>query len=201
MFGIDMIDMVPAGTIQDLVRDNGADVLRMVMQGARTRYELQPGEKMSFQFFEHVNKEGQPTVLCMPIVLDAQLRTVRKLPYYDLVDLLNTAPIAEWVAQGKAAKKTMDKLEPLLTKLSAAQKVGNAAQAQALTLQVEGLLERLPAPMRRLMAVDAMLPRPAAPPAQLAPAADPEPFRLNTAPAAETGDTFTEQPGPATDGE
>ena len=150
MFGFDVVDLIPGGTIEDMVRANGPDLLLMGMQAARAHYKLEPGELMSFQLIEHV-KDGKPTIVLLPIVLDEATRIKRKLPYYDVLDALRKAPIAQWVRQGKEAKKTSEKVDDLLTKLHAATARGDVQKVAAITRQVDELLASLPDGVKSLL--------------------------------------------------
>ncbi len=144
LFGKEMIDMVPSGTIQDLVRSNGAEVLQMVITAARTKYELAPDERISFQFIEHRKPDGQPTVILLPQVLTDKLVLKRKLPYFDVIDFLRTAPIAEYITQAKSTAKLMGKLEPMVVSIERARADGDTKKLLKLEAQLTGLLAQLP---------------------------------------------------------
>lgn len=151
MLGLDMMDLVPPGTIQDMVRLHGPDLIKMLMQQARRHFALGPNERMSFQLVEAPIK-GEETVVCIPLVVDATtLQTVRKLPYYDLVQLVASAPVAEWVRTGKEVKRASDKVEPLLKKLDRARADGDAKAVEKLERSIDELLKPLPAGVRRML--------------------------------------------------
>lgn len=174
--GKEMIDLVPSGTIQDLVRANGADVLQMIMTSARAKYQLAPEERISFQFIEH-RKNGKPTVVLLPQVLTDGLVLKRKLPYFDVLDFLRTAPIAEWITQAKATAKTMSKMEAIITTLERAKADGDTKKLLKAEAQLDAALATLPPAV-----VDAL----GLGPKEAAPA-----LPVPAEPAAATGDTDT----------
>lgn len=180
MFGIDFVELIPGGTIQDMVQSNGPELVNMAMQAARSHYQLADNERMSFQFIETTNG-GKPTVIMLPLVVDARtLQTLRKLPYYDVPTFLRTAPVAKWVRTGKDAKKTAEDVEKLAKKLEAAKAKGDTAKVQALDRQLGLMLDTLPEGVRKLIGGPAPKPQEAPPVPML---------RLDTAPpAAEQGD-------------
>lgn len=144
MFGKDMIDLVPAGTIQDLVRSNGADVMKMLMQAARNSYAVEAGQRISLQLVEHRNAKGEPTIIVLPQILTDKLVLVKKLPYYDLLEFLQHAPIAQYITQAKATAKVMKKLEPIMVERDRAVADGDTAKLAKCDVQLAKLMAELP---------------------------------------------------------
>lgn len=191
MFGMDgfsVIDMVPAGTVQDMVRANAADVLPLLITLTRQQYDVAKDERISLQFIEHVNAKGEPTIMVLPQVLTEGLVLKRKLPYYDLVQFLRTAPIAEWITTAKEAAKMGEKMEALLTQLAAATAKGDTKKVRKLEAQVKAAVAQLPPGVVKALGL--------AVPVDAVPAVAQLPEKT-AEPAAETGDTQTP---PATDG-
>lgn len=176
LMDIDMLDMVPAGTIEDAVRTNGSDMLQGVLQWAHQYYGLAPDERISIQL-SSANVDGRETVVLVPMVLDAQLRTLRKLPWFDLVKLMETAPIAQYVRALKAQAKAMKKLQPVAEKLNAAMEAGDDVATRKYQAKLQEMAKDMPPNILGAMA---------------APASEPKVAQL---PAATTGDDT-----PATDG-
>jgi hypothetical protein len=181
MFGIEMIDLVPAGTIEDMVRANGPDIVQTLMRAMREKFDLAPDERMSFHFVE-TEQNGKPCTIVLPIILSKDLVPLRKLPYYNVGDMLRTAPVAKYIMDAKAVKKVVDKLEVLVPKLTAASAFGGGPKADALLVEIRKLIATVPPRMVKLLGFDHLLP---APPAQLPPAEKPR----QLAAATESGDT------------
>jgi len=144
MFGIEMIDLVPAGAIEDMVRENGGDLMHVLIAAGRKKYDLQTDERFSIQFIETTNSAGEPTLVALPMVLDERLVIKRKLPYYDVIEMMRNAPVAEFVRRGKEAKKALDKLEPILAKHAAALAAGEEVRMRELRGQINTLVATMP---------------------------------------------------------
>lgn len=173
---MDMLDMVPAGTIQDLAREHGGTAVLGLLDMLRDQYGCQPGERVSMQLIEHVRADGTRTALVLPMVLNDQYQVLRKLPYYDLLELLQKAPIAALVQQAKAVQKALGKLQPIMEKALAASTKGDTRAVEKHMAAAQALLAGLPPAVANAVA-KAMMPEPPA---------KPEPAQL---PAAETRDT------------
>jgi hypothetical protein len=144
IFGKDMIDLVPAGTIEDLVRSNGADVLKMLMQAARNSYGVGPEQRISLQLIEHRNAQGEPTIIVLPQILTDKLVLVEKKPYYDLLQFLQRAPIAKYITDAKATAKVMKKLEPIMVERDWAVADGDTAKMTKCDKEIAALIAKLP---------------------------------------------------------
>lgn len=106
------LDLIPAGTLEELIRDNATEISTFLAELATNGVQLDAGERPGFLLTVKLGENGTPaTVIVIVQALDNEFTPLRDLGWYDLREVLKSVPIAMYLKKGKEGKKLAEKLQ------------------------------------------------------------------------------------------
>lgn len=121
MLGLDVIDLVPADTVEEMLHSNAASIVAGLAGYVQGVEGLQPGEMVMLMVLPIPATETRPTrVLVRICAADSKGVPTRGLKQWDLHEVLATLPVAKLLRDAKRHSKEMDRATSELTKANKA---------------------------------------------------------------------------------